>query len=167
MPQPLSSEPQAQALAFLLHPQWSRPWPSLLRPKHWHSSLKPQHFIFFVLTPKDSLLLTLMFLVLDIFLDPPEARSFLAHHRRFPRANHWDLELLTPGNLERECIEERCSWEEARECFEDNTLTVRASLPSSGVKGLRHKAFTSLFTSLGSQKSGWTGYVYEPMTFHV
>lgn len=63
--------------------------------------------------------------VLDIFLDPPEAQSFLVGRRRFPRANHWDLELLTPGNLERECLEERCSWEEAREYFEDNTLTER------------------------------------------
>lgn len=42
-----------------------------------------------------------------------------------PRANHWDLELFTPGNLERECYEEKCSWEEAREYFEDNTQTVR------------------------------------------
>uniref|UniRef100_A0A8C8T2K4 Proline-rich Gla (G-carboxyglutamic acid) polypeptide 2 n=1 Tax=Peromyscus maniculatus bairdii TaxID=230844 RepID=A0A8C8T2K4_PERMB len=63
--------------------------------------------------------------VLDIFLDPPDAESFLVGHRRIPRANHWDLELLTPGNLERECQEERCSWEEAREYFEDNTLTER------------------------------------------
>uniref|UniRef100_A0A8C4PI62 Proline rich and Gla domain 2 n=1 Tax=Equus asinus asinus TaxID=83772 RepID=A0A8C4PI62_EQUAS len=53
------------------------------------------------------------------------AQSFLGGRRRIPRANHWDLELLTPGNLERECQEERCSWEEARECFEDNTLTER------------------------------------------
>uniref|UniRef100_A0A8C9ALE2 Proline rich and Gla domain 2 n=1 Tax=Prolemur simus TaxID=1328070 RepID=A0A8C9ALE2_PROSS len=50
---------------------------------------------------------------------------FLGSRTRIPRANHWDLELLTPGNLERECREERCSWEEAREYFEDNTLTER------------------------------------------
>uniref|UniRef100_A0A5F9CWM6 Gla domain-containing protein n=1 Tax=Oryctolagus cuniculus TaxID=9986 RepID=A0A5F9CWM6_RABIT len=56
----------------------------------------------------------------------PEARASWPSHRRIPRANHWDLELFTPGNLERECHEERCSWEEAREYFEDNTLTVRA-----------------------------------------
>uniref|UniRef100_A0A9L0JDQ5 Proline rich and Gla domain 2 n=1 Tax=Equus asinus TaxID=9793 RepID=A0A9L0JDQ5_EQUAS len=61
----------------------------------------------------------------EVFLDSPEAQSFLGGRRRIPRANHWDLELLTPGNLERECQEERCSWEEARECFEDNTLTER------------------------------------------
>ncbi|XP_037675843.1 transmembrane gamma-carboxyglutamic acid protein 2 [Choloepus didactylus] len=61
----------------------------------------------------------------EVFLGSPGAQSFLSSHRRIPRANHWDLELLTPGNLERECREERCSWEEAREVFEDNTLTER------------------------------------------
>ncbi|XP_055992833.1 transmembrane gamma-carboxyglutamic acid protein 2 [Sorex fumeus] len=61
----------------------------------------------------------------DIFLDSPEAQNFLGPLKRVPRANHWDLELFTPGNLERECIEEKCSFEEAREYFEDNTLTKR------------------------------------------
>uniref|UniRef100_A0A8C5L942 Proline-rich Gla (G-carboxyglutamic acid) polypeptide 2 n=1 Tax=Jaculus jaculus TaxID=51337 RepID=A0A8C5L942_JACJA len=61
----------------------------------------------------------------EVFLGPSEAQSFLGSRRRTPRANHWDLELLTPGNLERECREERCSWEEAREYFEDNTMTER------------------------------------------
>ncbi|XP_036741774.2 transmembrane gamma-carboxyglutamic acid protein 2 isoform X4 [Manis pentadactyla] len=61
----------------------------------------------------------------EVFLDSPEAQRFLGSRSRIPRANHWDLELLTPGNLERECREERCSWEEAREYFEDDTLTER------------------------------------------
>ncbi|XP_054553281.1 transmembrane gamma-carboxyglutamic acid protein 2 [Talpa occidentalis] len=61
----------------------------------------------------------------EVFLDSPEAQSFLRSHGRVRRANHWDLELFTPGNLERECLEEKCSWEEAREYFEDNTLTER------------------------------------------
>ncbi|XP_012589160.1 PREDICTED: transmembrane gamma-carboxyglutamic acid protein 2 [Condylura cristata] len=61
----------------------------------------------------------------EVFLDSPEAQSFLRSHSRVRRANHWDLELLTPGNLERECVEEQCSWEEAREVFEDNALTER------------------------------------------
>ncbi|XP_076987249.1 transmembrane gamma-carboxyglutamic acid protein 2 isoform X4 [Tamandua tetradactyla] len=61
----------------------------------------------------------------EVFLSSPGAQNFLGSRRRIPRANHWDLELLTPGNLERECQEERCSWEEAREVFEDNTLTER------------------------------------------
>ncbi|KAF7480436.1 transmembrane gamma-carboxyglutamic acid protein 2 [Marmota monax] len=61
----------------------------------------------------------------DFFLGSTEAQSFLGSHRRIPRANHWDFELFTPANLERECNEEKCSWEEAREYFEDNTLTDR------------------------------------------
>ncbi|KAM7058667.1 transmembrane gamma-carboxyglutamic acid protein 2 isoform 1-T2 [Molossus nigricans] len=61
----------------------------------------------------------------EVFLDSPKAQSFLGSHRRIRRANHWDLEIFTPGNLERECIEEKCSWEEAREFFEDNTKTER------------------------------------------
>ncbi|XP_007492722.1 transmembrane gamma-carboxyglutamic acid protein 2 [Monodelphis domestica] len=62
----------------------------------------------------------------DVFLGAPRAQSFLGvgpAPRRVPRANHWDLELITPGNLERECLEERCSWEEAREVFENKALT--------------------------------------------
>ncbi|ELW47135.1 Proline-rich protein 12 [Tupaia chinensis] len=63
----------------------------------------------------------------EVFLDAPEAQSVLGSRGRgrVRRANHWDLELFTPGNLERECLEERCSWEEAREYFEDNTMTER------------------------------------------
>ncbi|XP_038608682.1 transmembrane gamma-carboxyglutamic acid protein 2 [Tachyglossus aculeatus] len=57
------------------------------------------------------------------FLEGPGALAFLHHRLRVPRANHWDLELLTPGNLERECIEERCDKEEAREFFEDDVST--------------------------------------------
>ncbi|XP_028929110.1 transmembrane gamma-carboxyglutamic acid protein 2 [Ornithorhynchus anatinus] len=58
-----------------------------------------------------------------VFLEGPGALTFLHHRPRVPRANHWDLELLTPGNLERECIEERCDKEEAREFFEDDFST--------------------------------------------
>uniref|UniRef100_A0A7N4NW28 Uncharacterized protein n=1 Tax=Sarcophilus harrisii TaxID=9305 RepID=A0A7N4NW28_SARHA len=45
----------------------------------------------------------------SVFLGAPRAQNFWGagqDPRRFPRANHWDLELLTPGNLERECVEE-------------------------------------------------------------
>ncbi|KAK2088923.1 hypothetical protein P7K49_034830 [Saguinus oedipus] len=63
--------------------------------------------------------------ITKVFLGPPEAQSFLSRRTRIRRANHWDLELFTPGNLERECLEEKCSWEEAREYFEDDTLTER------------------------------------------
>ncbi|KAM9032021.1 transmembrane gamma-carboxyglutamic acid protein 2 [Sarcophilus harrisii] len=78
-----------------------------------------------------------------VFLGAPRAQNFLGSGpgpRRFPRANHWDLELLTPGNLERECVEERCSWEEAREVFEDRTLTDQfwKTYPYNGKGGAGH-----------------------------
>uniref|UniRef100_A0A8C6X4J3 Gla domain-containing protein n=1 Tax=Naja naja TaxID=35670 RepID=A0A8C6X4J3_NAJNA len=38
--------------------------------------------------------------------------------------NHWDLELIVPDNLERECREEVCNYEEAREVFEDDSKTA-------------------------------------------
>ncbi|CAN0291439.1 unnamed protein product [Lampetra fluviatilis] len=48
---------------------------------------------------------------------------------RARRANN-GLEELRKGNLERECMEERCSFEEAREVFENIDTTVRR-LPSA------------------------------------
>ena len=49
-----------------------------------------------------------------------------AHHvlQRARRANSF-LEEVKQGNLERECLEETCSFEEAREVFEDAEQTVR------------------------------------------
>uniref|UniRef100_A0A8C5UB90 Coagulation factor IX n=1 Tax=Malurus cyaneus samueli TaxID=2593467 RepID=A0A8C5UB90_9PASS len=44
------------------------------------------------------------------------------------RANSNRLEEVIPGNLERECIEERCSYEEAREVFENEEKTVSLAL---------------------------------------
>ena len=44
--------------------------------------------------------------------------------RRQKRANSNFLEELAQGNIERECLEEVCSREEAREAFEDDALTV-------------------------------------------
>ncbi|XP_076852356.1 transmembrane gamma-carboxyglutamic acid protein 2 [Brachyhypopomus gauderio] len=37
--------------------------------------------------------------------------------------NKWDFELVVPGNIERECREEVCSYEEAREVFKDDKKT--------------------------------------------
>lgn len=48
---------------------------------------------------------------------------------RFKRANSF-FEEVKPGNLERECREETCNYEEAREIFEDNEKTVRISFAS-------------------------------------
>lgn len=44
-------------------------------------------------------------------------------HRQ-KRANSNRLEEVIAGNLERECIEEKCSFEEAREVFENGEKTV-------------------------------------------
>lgn len=44
--------------------------------------------------------------------------------RRQKRANTGVFEELLEGNLERECLEETCNLEEAREVFEDDEKTV-------------------------------------------
>ncbi|XP_068136695.1 coagulation factor X-like [Hyperolius riggenbachi] len=46
-----------------------------------------------------------------------------AHHVLRKRANHF-LEEILPGNLERECYEETCSQEEAREIFKSQEKTT-------------------------------------------
>ncbi|XP_004866967.1 transmembrane gamma-carboxyglutamic acid protein 2 [Heterocephalus glaber] len=88
----------------------------------------------------------------EVFLAHPVAHRFLGALRRVPRANNWDLELFTQGNLERECIEEQCSWEEARECFEDNTLTKRfwETYPYNGKGGHRQVDGAALAVGLTS-----------------
>lgn len=58
---------------------------------------------------------------LPVFVEKHEANSVL---QRWRRANSL-FEEVKQGNLERECIEEICSYEEAREVFEDEDLTVR------------------------------------------
>lgn len=55
-----------------------------------------------------------------VFLHTKDANQVLARHRR---ANSL-FEELKKGDMERECIEERCSYEEAREIFEDDKKTA-------------------------------------------
>uniref|UniRef100_A0A665TXL2 coagulation factor Xa n=1 Tax=Echeneis naucrates TaxID=173247 RepID=A0A665TXL2_ECHNA len=54
-----------------------------------------------------------------VFLDSKAASQVLT---RWRRANSF-LEELKQGNMERECVEERCNKEEAREIFEDKEKT--------------------------------------------
>uniref|UniRef100_A0A8C0U1W9 coagulation factor Xa n=1 Tax=Cyanistes caeruleus TaxID=156563 RepID=A0A8C0U1W9_CYACU len=54
-----------------------------------------------------------------VFIEKENANKFL---ERTKRANSF-LEELKKGNIERECNEERCSKEEAREAFEDQEKT--------------------------------------------
>lgn len=58
-------------------------------------------------------------------LSQSAASQFLRRHRR---ANSL-FEESKKGNLERECIEELCNKEEAREIFENQPETVRRPTP--------------------------------------
>ncbi|XP_041638111.1 vitamin K-dependent protein Z-like [Cheilinus undulatus] len=55
-----------------------------------------------------------------VFVEKREASTVL---QRWRRANSGFLEELQQGNLERECVEEVCDYEEAREVFEDDGKT--------------------------------------------
>ncbi|XP_036004476.1 transmembrane gamma-carboxyglutamic acid protein 2 [Fundulus heteroclitus] len=56
-----------------------------------------------------------------VFLDGQSAASFMSRSLLY---NKWDFELVVKDNLERECIEEICDYEEAREVFEDDQQTM-------------------------------------------
>lgn len=56
-----------------------------------------------------------------VFLSGQTAYSVLQRHKRY---NTGVFEELMEGNLERECLEEACDLEEAREVFEDDEKTV-------------------------------------------
>lgn len=62
----------------------------------------------------------MFYIFFSVFLDSQMANQVL--NRRI-RANSI-FEEWKKGNMERECVEERCSWEEAREIFEDKEKTV-------------------------------------------
>lgn len=57
-----------------------------------------------------------------VFLPASEANKVLV---RWRRSGSYLLEELFQGNLEKECYEEICNYEEAREVFEDDVATVR------------------------------------------
>lgn len=61
------------------------------------------------------------FLYCLVFIKKENADKFL---ERTKRANSF-FEEVKKGNIERECNEERCSKEEAREAFEDQEKTVK------------------------------------------
>lgn len=56
----------------------------------------------------------------EVFVDEGGANSFLGRHLLF---NRFDFEIFVPGDLERECYEEVCNYEEAREVFENIPAT--------------------------------------------
>ncbi|XP_041942087.1 transmembrane gamma-carboxyglutamic acid protein 2 isoform X1 [Alosa alosa] len=54
----------------------------------------------------------------NVFQPEQSASLFLSRSLLY---NSWDFEMVVQGNIERECMEELCSYEEAREAFEDDT----------------------------------------------
>ncbi|XP_047450570.1 coagulation factor IX isoform X2 [Mugil cephalus] len=60
----------------------------------------------------------------SVVLDHPSAAQILSSSSRRRRSNSQFLEELLPGNLERECYEERCSQEEAGEIFQSHEKTM-------------------------------------------
>lgn len=61
----------------------------------------------------------------SVFLKQEEANSVLQRQRR---ANSF-FEEIKLGSLERECMEEKCSFEEAREIYHDDERTVSTMGP--------------------------------------
>ncbi|NXA40639.1 PROZ protein, partial [Eudromia elegans] len=55
----------------------------------------------------------------SVFISGDDANKVIKRHRR---ANSLLLEEVLQGNLERECLEERCTHEEAREVFENDEM---------------------------------------------
>lgn len=70
-----------------------------------------------------------------MFLDRRQALSLL---RRVRRANVGFLEEMRKGNLERECVEEVCNYEEAFEALESSSATVREGQAVMGRAGALH-----------------------------
>lgn len=60
-----------------------------------------------------------------VFLPAPTASAVLG---RWRRAGSYLLEEIFEGNLEKECYEEICIYEEAREVFEHDESTVSCSV---------------------------------------
>ncbi|XP_063169805.1 coagulation factor IX-like [Candoia aspera] len=71
--------------------------------------------------PALGLLGCLLFAECAVFINQEEASTVLHRHRRF---NTGRLEEVLQGSLERECMEEVCSYEEAREVFENDEKTM-------------------------------------------
>ncbi|XP_067833659.1 venom prothrombin activator hopsarin-D-like [Heptranchias perlo] len=76
----------------------------------------------------------------QVFLPSNTARTLLGRQKR---ANFL-LEELRPGNLERECMEEICNYEEASEVFEDaeKTWTFWKTYNGESLIYLTHRDFT-------------------------
>uniref|UniRef100_A0A8C5SE14 Proline rich and Gla domain 4 n=2 Tax=Laticauda laticaudata TaxID=8630 RepID=A0A8C5SE14_LATLA len=57
----------------------------------------------------------------EVVILAEKANLFIGRHLLY---NRFDFELITQGDLERECYEEQCNFEEAREIFQDSKKTM-------------------------------------------
>uniref|UniRef100_A0A8V5FKB6 Uncharacterized protein n=1 Tax=Melopsittacus undulatus TaxID=13146 RepID=A0A8V5FKB6_MELUD len=64
-------------------------------------------------------LFPLLILIISTFVPTVDANTVIKRQRR---ASSLHLEEILQGNLERECLEERCTHEEAREVFENDEM---------------------------------------------
>ncbi|XP_034044650.1 transmembrane gamma-carboxyglutamic acid protein 4 [Thalassophryne amazonica] len=82
-----------------------------------------------------------------VFLGDGDANSYLGRHLLF---NRFDFEMFVPGDLERECYEEVCNYEEAREVFENTQATddFWKKYTEDNVKGPSRLDVTSLLVGL-------------------
>ncbi|XP_060922890.1 prothrombin [Limanda limanda] len=97
----------------------------------------------------------------DVFLNSQRAAEVLVRSRR---ANHM-FEEMKPGNLERECVEEVCDHEEAREVFEQKEKTEkfwRKYLDCQGTqRRVTQQDITRTRQCVGGQCIFGTGVSYE------
>ncbi|XP_012714114.2 coagulation factor X [Fundulus heteroclitus] len=114
-----ASSPSAVRCPVRLPPSHSDSITPLRAGKVLQPSSSPTGTMFWTLRATLGLVLLLRLTAAHVFLDGRAANQVLT---RLRRANSF-LEELKQGNMERECREERCSWEEAREIFEDKQKT--------------------------------------------
>lgn len=77
---------------------------------------------------------TFIFFFIQVFRSDSQAKAIFLRPKR---ANSFLLEEILKGNLERECYEEKCTKEEAREVFEDNQKTVSFDLGTPPSKNFK------------------------------
>lgn len=93
---------------------------------------------------------------LSVFLPADAAHSVL---RRLRRANFL-LEEMKQGNIQRECREEICTYEEAREAFENDEKTVRGW----ETHYIRPTIFFLLSSRLNTQRNRKVEHMKTPAT---
>ena len=85
-----------------------------------------------------------------VIIPKDQATQFLRKRRA---SGSWHLEELWPGNLERECFEESCNFDEFVEIFKDEGHTVLSDDCQDIVTLARDRRNSALFTVLTNQRA--------------